>query len=106
MYQILTQLADPATARLQLDEAIKSNPNDPEPYVILGNLALQERRVPEAALDFDKAKQLLAAYTNAERKGVMEQQVLSGIAQVAEVRQDWKEAETRLRDLLKWRPRT
>ena len=55
-------------------------------------------------MDFDKAKQLLATYTNADRKGAMEQQMLSGIAQVAEVREDWKEAEARLRDLLKLAP--
>ena len=44
-------------------------------------------------MDFEKAKQLLAAYTNAERKGAMEQQMMSGIALVAEAREDWKEAE-------------
>ena len=55
-------------------------------------------------MDFDKAKQLLTTYTNTERKAAMEQQTLSGIAQVAEAREDWKEAETRLRDLLKVAP--
>ena len=34
----------------------------------------------------------------------MEQQMLSGIAQVAEANEDWKEAEARLRDLLKLAP--
>ena len=84
--------------------AIKTSPSDPEPYVILGNIALQERRVAEATMDFDKAKQMLATYTNDERKGAMEQQTMSGIAQVAEADEDWKEAEARLRDLLKLAP--
>ena len=104
MYQILSQLNQPNAARLQLEEAINTNPSDPEPYIILGNIALQERRVAEATMDFEKAKQLLATYTNAKRKGAMEQQILSGIAQVAEAREDWKEAESRLRDLLKLAP--
>jgi tetratricopeptide (TPR) repeat protein len=55
-------------------------------------------------LDFDKAKRLLAAYTNAGRKATLEKQLLRGIAKVAETREDWKEAETRLRDLLKVAP--
>lgn len=101
MYQILAQLNQPNAARFELEVAIKTNPSDPEPYVILGNIALQERRVAEATMDFDKAKQLLATYTNAERKGAMEQQTMSGIAQVAETREEWKEAESRLRDFLK-----
>ena len=63
-----------------------ATPSDPEPYVILGNIALQERRVAEATMDFDKAKQLLATYTNAERKAAMEQQTKSGIALLAESR--------------------
>ena len=79
-------------------ESHQDQPRRSEPYIILGNIALQERRIAEAAMDFDKAKQLLATYTNDERKGAMEQQVLSGIAQVAEASEDWKEAEARLRD--------
>ena len=104
MYQILSQRNQPDAARLQLEEAIKTSPGDPEAYVLRGNIALQERRVAEATTDFEKAKQSLAAYTNAQRKGGMEQQILSGIAQVAEVREDWKEAESRLRELLQLAP--
>jgi len=104
MYQILAQLNQPNAARFELEVEIKTNPSDPEPYVILGNIALQERRVAEATMDFDKAKQLLATYTNADRKGAMEQQTISGIAQVAETREEWKEAESRLRDFLKLSP--
>ena len=101
MYQILAQLNQPAAARAELDEAVKTNAGDPEPYIILGDIALQERRLVEAALSFDKAKAMLAKYTNAERKGALEQQTLSGMAVLAEARGDWKEAEARLRDLLK-----
>ena len=104
MYQILAQLNQPNVARFELERAIHEAPSDPEPYVILGNIALQDRRVAEATMDFDKAKQLLASYTNAKRKAAMEQQTLSGIAQVAEAGENWKDAEVRLRDLLKIAP--
>ena len=104
MYQILAQLNQPAAAKAQLEEAIQNTPSDPEPYLILGNFALQERRLAEATMDFDKAKQLLATYTNTERKAAMEQQVVSGISLLAESRQDWKTTESLLRDLLKSAP--
>ena len=57
MYQILSQRNQFDAARLQLEEAINTNPSDPEAYVIRGNRALQERRVAEATTDFEKAKQ-------------------------------------------------
>jgi len=102
MYRILAspQVNQPNFARLQLDEAIKADPSDPEPYMILGDLALQDRRTTEAKMDFDKAKQLLAGYANARRKGAMEHHTLSGIAQAMEIREDWKEVETPIRELL------
>ena len=104
MYQILAQLNQAAPSRFELEVAIHTTPNDPEPYIILGNIALQDRRVFEATKDFEKAKQLLAKYTNADRKKAMEQQVMSGIAQVAEANEEWKAAESRLRELLKLVP--
>ena len=64
-------------------------PNDPEPYVILGKIALQDRRVAEAAFDFDKAKQLRSIGSQGRAQGVVEQQMLNGMAQVAESREDW-----------------
>lgn len=106
MYNFLAlpQVNQPNAARFQLEEAIRTTPSDPEPWVLLGNIALQERRIAEATSDFDKAKALLATYTNAERKSAIEQQMLSGVAQVSEAREDWKEAESRMRELLKLAP--
>jgi tetratricopeptide (TPR) repeat protein len=104
MYQILAQMNQPNAARFQLELAVRETPSDPEPYVIIGNIALQERRVAEATMDFDKAKQLLETYANKDRKGAMEQQTLSGIAQLAEASEDWKGAESRLRKLLELAP--
>jgi tetratricopeptide (TPR) repeat protein len=105
MYQILSEMNQTNAARFELEVAVHEGRSDPEPYVILGNLALSERRIAEAAMDFDKSQALLKAYTNAGRKGAIELQILSGIAQVAEFREDWKEAETGLRAFLEKSPK-
>jgi len=103
MYQILIKSSEPFLAIVQLDEAVRADPGDPEPYVILGNIALQERRLPEAVLDFATARQLTAS-TTAERRATLDHAALSGLARVAEVRGDWKGAEAFLRDLMKLEP--
>lgn len=90
MYQFLIQLNQPAAARFQLELAIHDTPSDPEPYIILGEIALRERRIFEAKQDFNEAKRVLAAYTNVDRKKILEQQVLSGFALLAEADKDWK----------------
>ena len=102
-----SQADQPASARHFLEEAVRQTPSDPEPYLILGNIALQERRFADAAMDFDKAKQLLADYKgNAERKGAIEQQKLSGMALLAESQQEWTDAEKLPPgSVLSWRPR-
>ena len=86
MYRILAQHKEFDAARFQLEEATNNNPHDPEPYLILGDIALHDGWVAEAAMDFEKAKSLLAAYTNAERKVALERQLMSGLALVAETR--------------------
>lgn len=114
---LLVRERNPALARMQLESAVHNAPNDPEAYIIMGSIALQERRVSEATMDFDKAKQVLEKYSaNADRKAAMEQQVLSGVAEVAEALasnsdfntdrqvEEWKTAESRLRDLVKLAP--
>jgi tetratricopeptide (TPR) repeat protein len=101
MFQFLAQqLNQPAAAKFQLEVGVHVYPNDPDNYVILGSIAMQERRVAEATMDFEKAQQLLTKYTNEKRKPALDQQVLSGIASVAEANEDWKGAELRLQDLL------
>jgi tetratricopeptide (TPR) repeat protein len=104
LYQIFAQLNQPGAARAQLELAVKNNPSDPEAYILLGNIALQERRLFEGSKDFDTAKQVLGPYVNKDRKPALEQQALSGIASLAEAREDWKEAENKLQDLLKLSP--
>jgi len=91
LYQIFAQLNQAGQARFQLEIAVNTSPSDPEAYIILGNIAMQERRLGEATMDFEKAQQLLAVYSNAERKGALQQQTASGIAQLAEAREKVKD---------------
>jgi tetratricopeptide (TPR) repeat protein len=100
MFNFLVQMKQENAARFQLELAAQKTPSDPDPFVYLGNIALNERRVFEASQDFEKARSLLAAYPNEKRKKELEIKTMSGIAQVAEAREDWKTAEDRLRDIL------
>ncbi len=92
-------------ARMELERAVMNSPSDPEAFVLLGNIALQERRVTEADMDFGKAKELLASFSVADRKKVIETQTVSGLASVAEAREQWKIAEKYLDDLMKIAPK-
>jgi tetratricopeptide (TPR) repeat protein len=75
----------PAAARSCLEKAAVEYPADPEPWLFLGEIAIDENRLAEAKNDFDHAMQLLANYKNAERKPHLEQRLSRGIAEVAKV---------------------
>ncbi len=84
-------------ARGELENAAVAFPADPEPYLMLGDLAFQERRVTEAAVLFDKATQLTASFTeNAKRKRDFDIRCHAGNAAVAEARRQWEIAKTHL----------
>ena len=59
-------------ARMMLERAVINAPSDPEAYVLLGNIALQERRVTEAEMCFNKSKELLASFSIPDRKKILE----------------------------------
>ena len=88
-------------AKAWLDQAFLQTPSDPEPWVIIGEFALQEKRLPEAEIDFAKADQLLKTYTNEAHKPMIQQAAFSGMVSVAESRQRWAQAQQRLEDFLK-----
>ena len=58
-------------------------------------------RLPEAGLDFIKAKPLLADNVDRGRKKYIEMRILVGMAEVAERRGRWAEAQARLEQYLK-----
>jgi len=87
-------------ARAELDQTVMKFPDDPEPYLVLGDLAFQERMVTDAAVLFDRAEELTAKFTsNAKRKRDFEIRCHAGKAAVHEARGQWDEA---LADIQKW----
>jgi len=87
--------------RIELERAVISDPTDPEAYVILGDFAMQDRRVTEAALLFGKANDLLKTFDKSkERKKILEPRTINGLAQVSEARENWEDAQKYLEAFL------
>lgn len=91
-----------ALARQELERTVAEAPTDPEPYLIFGELAFQQRHFADAELSFRKAYDLIQKYTaNPYRKGTMRTRALSGLAGVAENREDWGNAAKFLTEIVK-----
>lgn len=87
--------------RNQLELAVVEMPEDPEPYVIIGDLALQGRRWTEAELVFKKTNEVLAGFKgSSRRKSAIQKRALAGLAAVAQNRQDWTTAQKYLEEWL------
>lgn len=85
-------------ARAELEETVIKFAGDPEPYLMLGDLAFQERRVTDADVLFDRATQLAATFEeNAKRKRDFEIRCNAGTAAIAEARRQWDVAQKHLR---------
>ncbi len=88
-------------ARTELEDTVVKFPKDPEPYLMMGDLAFQDRRVTDADVLFAKAKQVTADYTeNAKRKRDFDIRYNAGSAAVAEARKQWETAQTHLAEWL------
>jgi tetratricopeptide (TPR) repeat protein len=95
----------PARARPILEEAVAELPDHPEAYVMFGRLALLEGRTTDAALQYEKALALSqAGKWSANKERNLEVAAQAGLADVAERRGHWKEAQTALLALLKIDP--
>jgi tetratricopeptide (TPR) repeat protein len=103
MFQWFAQSNQESLARMALERAVVSDPQDPEVFVILGNLALQERRITEAESVFLRAQRLLVPFDRSlKRRNILDQQTISGLAGVDEAREKWKDAQTKLESLLEF----
>ena len=90
-----------ARARASFEQAVRDNPDDPEAYVVFGENALQQRRITDAILLFEKANAIAKSYSkNADRKKNMIVRSLNGMAAVQEARGDLAAAETALNQVL------
>jgi tetratricopeptide (TPR) repeat protein len=84
-------------ARSELEDTVVKFASDPEPYLMLGDLAFQDRRVTEAGVLFDKATTLAGSYAdNAKRKRDFDIRCAAGNAAVAEARKQWEIAQAQL----------
>jgi tetratricopeptide (TPR) repeat protein len=84
-------------ARAELEDAVVAFAKDPEPYLMMGDLAFQERRVTDADMLFKEATRLTAEYTeNAKRRRDFDIRSSAGNAAVAEARRQWEVAQKHL----------
>lgn len=85
-----------------LEECVKNNPDDPEAYLVLADLAFNDRQVAAAELLFSKAEQLAATFKgNGKRALDFQGRAEAGLAAVAESREQWDTAKTFLQNWLK-----
>jgi len=86
-----------APARAELEQTVVKFPNDPEPFLMLADLAFQDRRVTDSSVLFDRATQLTGSYAeNPKRKRDFEIRCNAGTAAVAEARRQWDAAQKHL----------
>ncbi len=105
MSQLYLQQGMLAPARKALECAVVEDPADPAAYVMLGQLAVRDGRVTEAELILRKADSLLSTYDkSAKQKSRLQLEICSGLASVAEDRENWEEAQKQLEALLKLDP--
>ena len=84
-------------ARAELEDCVIKFPKDPEPYLMMGDLAFQDRRVTDADMLFKEATRLAGEYTeNAKRKRDFDIRCNAGSAAVAEARKQWEIAQKHL----------
>jgi tetratricopeptide (TPR) repeat protein len=84
-------------ARAELEDTVVKFSADPEAYLMLGDLAFQDRRITEADVLFTKATGLTEAFTeNPKRKRDFDIRCNAGSAAVAEARRQWEIAQKQL----------
>jgi tetratricopeptide (TPR) repeat protein len=94
-----------APARGELETTVVKFPNDPEPFLMLGDLAFQERRITDSAVLFEKATALAASFAeNPKRKRDFDIRCNAGNAAVAEARKQWDKAREHLSKWLELDP--
>ncbi|MDA0658718.1 MAG: hypothetical protein O3C60_07720 [Planctomycetota bacterium] len=88
-----------------LEKAIVNEPTDPEAFLSLATLDLQQQRMTSAALLFEQGNTLAKSFSgDANRKKELLQRAAQGLATAAESRLDWKAAEEHLRTMLAGNP--
>lgn len=88
-------------ARGSLEQAVKEDPSDPDPYLMFGQLANNASRVTDAEQLFEKTAALAKSFSgSAKRKRRFLIGAYNGLASIAERREHWALAEQHLRRLI------
>jgi Tfp pilus assembly protein PilF len=94
-----------ALGRVWLERAVAADAADPEPFVILGDVALSESRVTDADVLFAQSLALAEKFAdNAKRKQAFQRKSLQGLAAVAQRREKWDRAKTMIDQWVKLDP--
>jgi Tfp pilus assembly protein PilF len=97
----------PAGVRNALERTVIEEPSDPEAYLIMGEMALRERRFTEAQLLYDKANDVMAKWKGSEnRRKEMLPRIPAGLAATAINRGNWADAKINLEAWLKLDPKS
>ena len=96
----------PAGVRSALDQAVTEAPDDPESYIIMGEIAIRDRRITEADLLFQKAASVMQKFNRSgKRKTALQQRLFGGLASVDEARENWVDAQKEFEAWLKIDPK-
>lgn len=94
----------PAPGRAELERTAGEGPPHPDVHLLFGHLALEEGRLSDAGLQFEKAAALVAGMP-APSQPSWKARAIDGLASVAERRQDWTSAASALEKWLAIDPR-
>jgi len=90
---VFSKPAQAAFHQQALDDAVQSNPNDPDAYLMMANRAVSQRRRTEAGLLIDKAEPLLNTFAgDAERKRNVRKRFYQTRALLREQDELWQDA--------------
>lgn len=94
-----------ASYLISLEQVLREEPGDPEPYLLLADQALASNQAVQASALYDKAIALLADYDkNGRRKQRFTERAYSGRATVFQRWGNWAAAEADLRSLIEANP--
>ncbi len=93
--------------RAALERAVAEAPADAQAYILIGNIALSERRITEARLLYEKAESLMTGWKgSAKRREQMLPQIQSGLAATCQARDDWTGEQKHLEAWLRLDPKS
>jgi tetratricopeptide (TPR) repeat protein len=90
MASFFSRVQSIAGMRGALEQAVIDAPNDPEPYILMGDVAVNEHRFTEARMLYKKAEELTASFQGSKkRKEQFSPRILSGEALIEEFLGNW-----------------